>query len=132
MTFPDFNCFVSMSFKECRSFTSLKQCLSSTQNERVDHQTQFIDQAQIHQTGYKGFAADNHHVPTRLLLHPSDLLHISDNPCHFPCDLVKGLGNDYMGYFIGTTCIGVLILSPCRVGREQANTVHSQDTSLVP
>ena len=95
-----------------------EQCLSSTQDKGIDHQSQFIDQAQIHQTGYQSGAAKGQHVLARLLLHLSDFFYVPNDPCRLPCHFVQSLGKDDMGYLIGSARISVFILRPGRLGQE--------------
>ena len=49
---------------------------------------ELIDQAQIHQTGDQGGAADGMHVLAGLLFHVADFLDVSNDPRGLPGDVI--------------------------------------------
>jgi hypothetical protein len=86
-----------------------EQRLSSTQNKRIDHQPQLIDQAQIHQTGYQSGAAEYQHILARLLFQFSNFFHVSHDSHCLPFNLIQGPGKDQVEYLVGPARVGDFI-----------------------
>jgi hypothetical protein len=61
---------------------------SSSEDNRIDYQSQLIDETEIHQAAHQGGAADDVDIPSGLLFQLSDLIHIAGDPRRLPCDLI--------------------------------------------
>jgi hypothetical protein len=101
-----------MSFKACRSFTSLNKAFPPPKMRGSTIRCTSSIRLRFIRLGIRVAPPRGYHISARLLLHFLDLFHITNDPCCLPYHLVQRLGKDDMGVLLARRAYAISFSVP--------------------